>query len=260
MRAPPRGKRVRREAAVHEGHVRLEVLLEEVGVVAREAGACEHALVVDDPRGQRAQIHRCVGELVRGVHHLLPEHVQSRLKATHVLLKRAVGGHGALLDDRFDAPRGLPKAIRVHGHGPPTEELQTRHRCASGLQELLPIQEPLLRPWQEDIADGVGAGRRELHANLLELSPHEAVGGPAEDARAVARVHLAAAGSTMVKVLQDQQCVLDGRPRGSALKVRNHADAAAVLLATGVVQSLLLGHPIEGGILGDRHDSDALGD
>ncbi len=62
-----------------------------------------------------------------------------------------------------------------------------------------------------------------------------------QDARAVAGVVLAAAGASVIEVLEDGEGVADESVRLPPLQVGDEADAAGVVLVLGVVESLGVG-------------------
>ena len=66
----------------------------------------------------------------------------------------------------------------------------------------------------------------------------ELVGNLDQDPRAVAGVVLAAAGAAVVQVAQRRQAVADELVRLAPLEVDDEADAAAVVLVSGVVEAL----------------------
>mmetsp|Transcript_102011 Transcript_102011/g.327302 ORF Transcript_102011/g.327302 Transcript_102011/m.327302 type:complete len:594 (-) Transcript_102011:7-1788(-) len=245
VRPAPRREGVRGEAAVHQGDMRLEVLLQQVRVIARKTRAREHALVVDHAAGERAHIERRVGDLVHGLHGLLAQHEERGLEASHVRGQGPCGLDHALLDAGLEVPRGLAQAVRADRHLAPLHELEPGHGGTGGLEELLALVPAGRVARQEDVAGGVLQRRRELHAQELKLAAQEGVRDGAEHAGAIASVHLATAGATMVEVLQDQQGALHDAAGGLSPEVRDHADTAAVLLMLGIVQALRFREVVE---------------
>ena len=83
--------------------------------------------------------------------------------------------------------------------------------------------------------------RRQREAQLGALAREELVRNLNQDARAVARLRIAAAGAAMRQVDQDLNALQDDVVRLLALDVGDKADAAGVVLVARVVQSLRLG-------------------
>ncbi len=94
---------------------------------------------------------------------------------------------------------------------------------------------------QEDLADAVFAGRRQLDADGGHLGAEVFVGDLDQDARAIAHQLVGADGAAMVEVLEDLQALRDDRMRALTLDVRHETDAAGIVLVGGVV------HPARGG-------------
>ena len=93
---------------------------------------------------------------------------------------------------------------------------------------------------QEDHADAVFAGRRQLDALFGHLRAVQRVGHLDQDAGAVAHQRIGPHGATVVEVLEDLQRVGDDGVALLALQVRHEAHAAGVVLLGRVVQALLL--------------------
>ena len=91
---------------------------------------------------------------------------------------------------------------------------------------------------QEDHAAGVLARGWEVDSELRALFAEEAIGRADEDAGAVAGIDFAAAGTAVVHVLKHLQCIGDDAMRRLPLHVADEADAAGVMLESGVVQAL----------------------
>ncbi len=87
---------------------------------------------------------------------------------------------------------------------------------------------------QKDQTDAVLAGRRQRGGRDLA---EEAVRHLEEDAGAVARVHLAAAGAAMLEVLEHRQRLVHDLVGGAPLHVDDEADAAGVVLVLRIVQA-----------------------
>ena len=90
----------------------------------------------------------------------------------------------------------------------------------------------------EHVADGVMAGLGQLdperRADLLEKFVRDLH----QDARAVAGQRVGAGGAAMGQVLEDLQAVLDDRVALAAFQIGDEADAAGIMLALRIVESL----------------------
>jgi len=84
------------------------------------------------------------------------------------------------------------------------------------------IPRPQLRAWH-DWTDQPWAYRAELHDHV--------------DARPVARIHVRAGGATVFQVLENRQCVIDGRERCTAAQVRHHPHAARVMFLLRTIKT-----------------------
>jgi hypothetical protein len=84
---------------------------------------------------------------------------------------------------------------------------------------------------------------RQADAKRGALAGEEGVRHLDEDAGAVSRVDLAAAGPTVQQVLQDLERLADDGVGLPALDVHDEADAAGVVLMGWIVEALRFGHP-----------------
>ena len=141
--------------------------------------------------------------------------------AQHRLLGADGRRHRHLAVDRHVAPAQQHLALGLH----------------RALQLLLAGKARGVLLGQEDHADAVLTGGRQLDALGRHLGPVELVRDLDEDARAVAHQLVGAHRAAVVEVLEDLQALLDDRVRPAALDVRHEADAAGIVLARGVVQA-----------------------
>ncbi len=238
----PFGEGVGGEPLVHQRERGDHARVGQVLVVLAHLVGQQQALVDD---GAAAHAGHVVLAAVRQLQRLdggrrrLADHVQLALQrvrhdhvgaaadedlAQHGLLGAHGGRHRHLAVDRHVAPAQQYLALGLHG---------TFEFLLAG-----EARRVFLR--QEDLADAVFAGRRQLDAGGGHLGAEVFVRDLDQDARAVAHQLVGADGAAMVEVLEDLQALRDDRMRALALDVRHEADAAGVVLVRGVV------HPARG--------------
>ena len=129
--------------------------------------------------------------------------------------------------------------VRVDRHVAPAEQ-----HLALGLDRALELllagQAGRVLLGQEDHADAVLAGGRQLDALLGHLFAVQRVGQLDQDAGAVAHQLVGADGAAVVQVLQDLQRLADDVVALLALDVGDEADAAGVVLVGGRIQAVFL--------------------
>ena len=96
---------------------------------------------------------------------------------------------------------------------------------------------------KEDESGAVVPGRGQVDAERCALAHEEGVRHLNEDARAVARIDLAAAGAAVEEVLEHLEGLGDDGVRSAALDVHHEADAAGIVLVVRAVEPLSLGKP-----------------
>mmetsp|Transcript_51255 Transcript_51255/g.111242 ORF Transcript_51255/g.111242 Transcript_51255/m.111242 type:complete len:226 (+) Transcript_51255:2215-2892(+) len=212
VRTAPRRKGVRREAAVHERHMRLKVLFEKIHVVARKLGAREHPLVVHHTGRQRTDVEGDPGDHAGPIRGLLSQHIQSSLELPDVLCQRPLGSKEALLNAGLEVLGRLPEASRVHRDLAPANELETADSRAEILHDELALPSAILLLSEEDVANCVLPQWGEIKALLLGNPTHELVGHAAENASTVSSVQLTATGTAVIQVLEDLQCAFHDVP------------------------------------------------
>ena len=94
--------------------------------------------------------------------------------------------------------------------------------------------------WQKHTADAVLAGLRKLDVARLAFATEERIRQLNQDAGAVARQRIAAAGAAMHEVQKDIDSLFDDVVRRSAGDVGDEADATGVVLVARVVESSTL--------------------
>jgi hypothetical protein len=142
-----------------------------------------------------------------------------------------------LLDVRLGADRAGPQGVVVGGHVPPAQRplaFLVHERVEEGL-DLFALDEVAR---QEDETGPVLPGRGQDDPQPGALAAQERVGHLEQDARAVARVRLAAAGAPVQEVLEHGERLDDDVVGLPPLHVHDEADAAGVVLLPRVVESL----------------------
>jgi hypothetical protein len=91
---------------------------------------------------------------------------------------------------------------------------------------------------EEDQPAAVFARSRQGDTQSGALAPEEPIGHLDQDAGAVSGVGLAAARAAVKQVLQDRERLLDDAVGSPSLEVDHEADAARVVLVTGIVEAL----------------------
>ncbi len=225
---------------MHDRQAGLEVRVAEIGEEDRQLRRGEHAFVHQRALGQAGHVEelfvgdagRAYGLLCQAAHD-----VEASLEsgvihgvistANEDLAERGLRGLGGRSDRRV-----------VDRHVAPAQQGQ-----AFVPQDLLEQGLTLLLAagiaWQEHDARTVVPGWRETQLLIRATLFEEAVRHLHQDARAVARVLLRAAGAAMLEIGQNRQRLLDGGVRAAPLDVDDKADAAGVVFEGGIVETLL---------------------
>src|SRR5262249_20790968 len=145
----------------------------------------------------------------------LADHVELPLERLLVLHGLA-GTDEDLPHDRHDLLRDLAGRLLLDRHLPPAEDLLAL-LADHLLDDALALVALVHLGREEDHADRVLAGRRQLDAQRLRLATEEVVRDLEEDARAVAGERIAATRAAMREVLEDGEPLLDDRVRARAL-------------------------------------------
>ena len=240
VRQFPCRERVGRETLVHQRKRRHRARISQILVVPADLFAKQQALVDDRARRHRGhEVFFAVLELERldGVAGGLADHVQLPLQR--------VGGHDVAAapdEDLADHRLGLLHRRR-HRHGLVDRNIApAQHNLAfqthGALKFLLTGQARSVFLRQEDHADAVFAGRRQVDTLLGHFFTEELVGNLQQDACAVAHQRVSAYSAPVVEVVQDAQALLDDLVALLALDVGDEADAASVVFIGRVVQTL----------------------
>ncbi|MNL05170.1 hypothetical protein D3C87_1257530 [compost metagenome] len=230
------------EALVHQGQGRDGARVLQVEVVLAHLVGQQQALVHHGTgRHRRHEVFLAVLELERldGVAGGLADDVEltfQRVRGHDV----AATANEDLADHRLGgAHRGGHRHVAVHRHVTPAQH-DLAFQAHRALELLLAGQARGVFLRQEDHAHAVLAVRRQGHALLGHFLAVELVRDLDQDAGAVAHQLVGAHGAAMVEVLEDLQALRDDLVRLAALDVRNHADAAGVVLVGRVIEALRL--------------------
>ncbi len=239
VRERPGREGVGAEPLVDERERRLEVGIGEIGEHRLDLVRAEHALVDERVRAEA----RHVGELVlRNVERddrlfeELADHVELALEVGMVAHGRPAADED-LHDVGLDRQRAGADQVVVGRHLAPAEEMLA-FLLDDRVQERAHDVPLLGVARQEHEAAAVVLGRRQGDAQAGAFTAEELVRNLDEDARAVAGVRLATAGTTMEQVDQDRERTTHDRVRTPPFDVHDESDAAGVVLVAGVVQTL----------------------
>src|SRR5690606_40671311 len=127
--------------------------------------------------------------------------------------------------------------VLVHGDVAPAEEL------LSGAEDL--VFEDLLAATtiglvarQKDVGDAVLPGRRQVDPDAVALALQERVGDLEQDAGAIARQGVAAAGAAVHQIEQNVYPLLDDIVGRLSLDVGDEADAAGVAFEPRIIETV----------------------
>jgi hypothetical protein len=140
---------------------------------------------------------------------------------------RLLGAHG-----------GRHRHLTVNRHVAPAEQ-HLAFGAHRPLQLLLARQPGRVFLRQEDHADAVFAGRRQLHAQRGHLGAVVIIRDLDQDAGAVAHQLVGAHRTAVVQVLQNLQALLNDRMRALTFDVRDKPHAAGIVLELRPVEALL---------------------
>ena len=211
----------------------------QVGVIGAELVGEEHALVDQRAAGQRHGVEADVaaaGLAIDGVGDHLAQDVEPALELVLVL------DVGPAADEHLPMGRlGLDHRGRQAGiverHVAPAEQLEP-FRLDHARDHGLAIDALRAIARHEHVADGVMAGLGQLdlerRADLFEKFVRDLH----QDARAVAGQRVGAGRAAMGEVLEDLQAMLDDRVAAAAFQIGDEADAAGIVLALRIVESL----------------------
>ena len=242
VRERPRRERVRAEARVDHRQRADDAGIGQVRVILSDLIRQQQALVDDGVHGHAGHVEVLPpldGRLADGVLDALADDVELALE---LRLIEAVAGDEDLPDGRLRPARLRADRAALDGHVAPAQQPR------AFLRDHL-LEEPLA--WlalrgvrrEEDRADPVLAGVRQLHADVGACALEELVRHLEQDARPVARAGVAALGAAVKEVVEDLECLADDVVRLDALDVGDEADPATVLFKSRIVETLFRWKP-----------------
>ena len=242
LRPVPGGEGVGAEARVDHREVGFVVGLIKIGEELEELMRRQHALVDDHLRRQGAEIEEgALGEplvAAQGPARVLADDVEPALEAvTRVALARCDEDllHVRHAGDGGGAEIGAPGVMRQL---PPAEALLSLFRddCLDAFLAHAPLGRVAR---QEHVAGAVPAGLGQRSAERGQRDAREQlVRQGRQDAGAVTGVGLVADPTTVVHAAVDVPGVVDDSAARPPLDVTDEADATALVLETGVVESM----------------------
>ena len=236
VRAPPARKGVGAEAGVHQRERRLELRVQDVRIEGRELVGLEHSLVDDRARGQARQVERRGRSETRSLDRalrLLADDVETAVEGRRVLdLRAAPDEH---LADRRLARLRRPADHRVVGGDRAPAEQRLPLAAHHLLEDLLAAAALAGVGGEEDHPGAVAPRAGKLDPEPVALPRQKAVRELEQDSRAVAGVLLTAAGAPVPQAHQDLEAASHDLVGLAALHVGDEADAAGVVLESGIV-------------------------
>ena len=232
------------EPAVHHGDGADQALVAQVGEEHRQLVGGQHALVGHRAAGERRDVEPAPllgGLALRALAHDPGEAVELDPGDLPV-----GGGDDDLREVRHRAACDRPDvgALGVHRDLAPAEDVEAllgddalEQRDRLGAVVGVGGQEGEAGGVREDRRAAVGR-RPGLGQREVDRGPQQRVGHLEHDPGAVPAGRLAAGGTTVVEVVQDDQGVAHDRVAGHAAGVGDGADPAGVVLVRGVVEPL----------------------
>ena len=235
VRELPRRERVGGEALVHERHRGSQPRVGDVLVVVPHLVGEEHPLVDDRAARQRHRVVADVAALVgkmEGVGDHLADQIEPALEVLAVLHRLRPADEDLAVHGLHGAHH-VGEAAVVDRHRAPAEELQALLPDDAHPHALAVRSQPLVLR-QEQMPDGVVAGLRQIDAEARALLLQELVRDLDQNARTVAGDGVGADRAAVLEVLEDGERILDQLVGLAPFEVGDEADAAGVILATGI--------------------------
>ncbi len=238
MRALPTGKRIGREALVHQAQRADRIGIGKFAVEVRDLRGEQQAFVDDGAAGKRRDVeHLRVfnAGLADFIFCALAHDVEFALEGVFVHAWSAA--HENLLDVGLRSARHAADRGGIDRRIPPAEQGQAFF-ANDALENSFALQALVLLDRQERHADAVGSGLRQREAEFLAFAGKELVRNLDEHAGAVAGFRIAAAGAAMRQVEQNLNSLADDVVTFLAADAGDKPDAAGVVLVRRVVETL----------------------
>ncbi len=243
--AGPAGEGVGGEPGVDHGDGRRHLRVGQVRIELAELAGVEHALVDDGAGGEARHVVLAPARDVGAQDRLPgepPDHVELPLEGHPVV------GDGTRSDEHLADHRLAGLGHVSQRGGVERDVAPAQHQLSLGPDDLLelPLAGGPARQvgGQEDHADGVAPGARELDAELRGLLAQEDVRILEEDPGPVAGVLLRAGCAAVLEVDEHLEGLLYDGVGLPPRDVHHEPEATGVVLAGWVVESLLLGQPL----------------
>ena len=225
---------------MHQRQRRDHALMAQIRIIICQLFRHEHALVDHRPHREAGNVKPFAAVNPAAVTDLLLRQFADDIKFAlerRFILQRRVAPNEHLRHVRLGGDRRLAERRIVRRHIAPAEQRLALGGNNFGERGLDPVAlQRILR--QEQHARAVFAGRRQLEAELRRHLDEKFMRRLDEDARAVARVRLAADRAAMIEVHENPQSVRHQLMGFLAFHVDDETDAARVMLELRVIKSL----------------------
>ena len=216
-------------------------LVPEVEIVLADLMRQQHPLVDDRARrkGRHIEVVASLAQRVDPVLGLFADDEQLALERIPVGAVVAAADED-LANDGFGGNDAFAQPRIVDRHVAPAEHMLS-FRLDQPLDDANAIRPRLPGPRQEQHADGIIAGRRNIDSDVAADGAQMGIRHLNEDARPVAGQRIRAHRAAMGKVFEDLQALIDDPVALAVSYVRHEPDPARVVLVARVEEPLLPG-------------------
>ena len=196
------------------------------------------ALVDDGAAGERGDVEVVLALDLRGgnlVFSAAADAIEQALEG--VFVQPSGRGHKQLLDVRLRGARFAADGVAVHRRIAPAEDGQAFF-LGDALEDAFALQAAVLVHGQKTHGHAISARLGQLHAQLAALARKKDVGNLNQDARAVARLRIAARRAAMGEVDEDLKALADDVVAFFAANAGDQAHAAGVVLIAWMIETL----------------------
>ena len=234
LRQPPHRKRVGAVSLMHDGESAGQRRVAQVRIELRKLGGGEHPLVREGAAGKAGDVE-LAGVRMQRANRLLGRAAEEVKFALERLGGNAPATEEQLPDLRLSGAGELPERARVHRHFAPAQQFHP-FRTRRALDRLDARRRQRGVGGQKDHADGVFPHGRKLDARPFALAAEEVVGNLDEQTRAVAGGLVAPERAAVLQVHEDAHPLLDDAVARLPLQIGDEADAATVVILSGMIQ------------------------